>query len=435
METTRPRTLRPGTFRRRTLVVALTALALGATSVTAVTAADRAPAAAPKAQVLLDWNAVAVATINADAKRYAPEQNVWHGFVSAAVYNAVVGIEGRYAPYRWDVRGPGGASAEAAAAAAAHRVLLTYFPKSKARLDAAYAKSLKNVPDGKAEDQGAAFGRRAADRVIQLRVGDGRGAAVAFTKSPAPGVWRPTPPDNTPFRVPWLAKVKPMVLDSAERFLPGAPPATDTRRYARELAEVRVLGAKNSKVRTARQTETARFFTDVLPVQLQAAYRDQVQRRGLDLVDAARLFAAANTAAADATITAWNAKYTHAQWRPVTAIRQAGTDGNPATAGEPAWEPLLRTPAHPDHVSGHTAADGAAMAVLHRLTGGNIDLRISSAVTGTTRTYPKAADFDRDVVGAGMWGGIQYRTSGEAGSRLGHAVGNYALDHHFRPVR
>ncbi|MFD7433411.1 vanadium-dependent haloperoxidase [Streptomyces sp. NPDC059861] len=429
METTRPRTL-----RRRTLVVGLTALALGATTATTVAAPHRAPADTARAQVLLDWNAVAVATVNGDAKRYAPEQNVWLGFVSAAVYNAVVGIEGRYAPYQWDGRGPAGASAEAAAAAAAHRVLLTYFPKSKARLDAAYTKSLKNVPDGQAEEQGAAFGRRAADRLVQLRVQDGRGAAVAFTKSPAPGVWRPTPPDNTPFRVPWLAKVKPMVLDSAERFRPGAPPATNTRRYARELAEVRVLGAKNSKVRTPRQTETAKFFTDVLPVQLQAGYRDHVKRHGLDLVDAARLFAAANTAAADATITAWNAKYTHAQWRPVTAIRQAGTDGNLATASDPAWEPLLRTPAHPDHISGHTAADGAAMAVLHRLTGGNIDFRISSAVTGTTRTYTKAADYNRDVTGAGMWGGIQYRTSGEAGNRVGQAIGNYALDHHFRPV-
>ncbi|MGW1542260.1 vanadium-dependent haloperoxidase [Streptomyces sp. NPDC002309] len=428
METTRPRTL-----RRRTLVVGLTALALGATTASTVAATDRAPAAS-EAQVLLDWNAVAVATVNGDAKRYAPEQNVWLGFVSAAVYNAVVGVEGRYAPYRWDGRAQAGASAEAAAAAAAHRVLLTYFPKSKARLDAAYTKSLKAVPDGQAEDRGVAFGRRAADRLVQLRVEDGRGATVAFTKSPAPGVWRPTAPDNTPFRVPWLAKVKPMVLDSAERFQPGAPPSTDTRRYAREVAEVRVLGAKNSTVRSPRQTETAKFFSDVLPVQLQAGYRDHVSRHGLDLVDAARLFAAANTAAADATIAAWNAKYTHAQWRPVTAIRQAGTDGNLATAADPAWEPLLRTPAHPDHISGHTAADGAAMAVLHRLTGGNIDFRISSAVTGTTRTYTKAADFDRDVTGAGMWGGIQFRTSGEAGTRVGRAIGNYALDHDFRPV-
>ncbi|GEC09948.1 hypothetical protein SSP24_76030 [Streptomyces spinoverrucosus] len=431
METPRPRTL-----RRRTLVVGLTAaLTLGATTATTVAAPDRAPApAAPAAQVLLDWNEIAVATINGDARRYAAEQTVWYGFVSAAVYNAVVGIEGRYTPYQWDVRGPREASAEAAAAAAAHRVLLTYFPKSKARLDAAYTTSLKNVPDGQAEQLGVAYGRQAADRVVQLRVNDGRGAPVTFTQSPAPGVWRPTPPENAPFHLPWLAKTKPLVLDSAERFLPGAPPATNSRRYARDVAEVRVLGAKNSKVRTPRQTETARFFADVLPVQFQAGYRDHVKRHGLDLVDAARLFAAANTATADATITAWNAKYTYARWRPITAIRLADTDSNAMTTADPAWEPLLRTSADPDYVSGHSAATGAATTVLHRLTGGNIDFRISSAVTGTTRTYTKAADLNRDVNGSRLWGGVHFRTSGEAGDRLGQQVGTYTLDHSFRPV-
>ncbi|MBG0852524.1 vanadium-dependent haloperoxidase [Streptomyces spinoverrucosus] len=430
METTRPSTL-----RRRTLVVGLTALTLGATTAATVAAPDRAPTApAPKAQVLLDWNEIAVATINGDAKRHAAEQNVWHGFVSAAVYNAVVGIEGRYAPYKWDVRGPREASAEAAAAAAAHRVLLTYFPKSKARLDAAYTESLKKIPDGQAEKLGVDYGRRAADRVVQLRVKDGRGESVAFTKTPEPGVWRPTPPDNSPFQLPWLAKTKPLALTSAEQFRPGAPPATNTRRYARDLAEVRALGAKNSKVRTPQQTETAKFFADVQPVQFQAAYRDHVKRHGLDLVDAARLFAAANTATADATITAWNAKYTHAQWRPITAIRLAGTDDNAATTADPAWEPLLRTPASPDYVSGHNAADGAAMAVLHRLTGPNVDFRISSAVTGTTRTYTRAADFTRDVINARMWGGVEHRTSGEVGNRMGQQIGRYTLDHYFRPV-
>jgi hypothetical protein len=80
------------------------------------------------------------------------------GFVQAAVYNAVVGIEGRYAPYRFHARAPRGASAQAAAVAAAHKVLVTYSPYAQANLDQAYAASLAQIPDGKAKTRGIAFG-------------------------------------------------------------------------------------------------------------------------------------------------------------------------------------------------------------------------------------------------------------------------------------
>ncbi|MET9439350.1 vanadium-dependent haloperoxidase [Streptomyces sp. NPDC006610] len=420
---------------RRTLLAALTALALAAAPWSATAAPERPPApGAAGPQVILDWNRTAVATINTDARLYSAEQFLWHGFVSAAVYNAVVGIEGRYTPYKWDVRRPHGASAEAAAAAAAHEVLRTYFPSSRKRLDAAYAESLAKIPDGRAEERGVAFGRRAAEHVVRLRADDGRGARVTYAKAPAPGVWRPTPPTEAPFHAPWLAKTRPLLLDSAERVLPAAPPAPASRRYARDFAEIKAMGGRSGSLRTAWQTETARFYADVLPVQLQDAYRGHVERRGLDLVDAARLFAAANTATADASIAAWNAKYTHGQWRPVTAIRLAGTDGNPATEADPEWTPLLRTPPYPDYVSGHCTVDGAAVTVLDRLSGGDLDLRISSAVTGTTRTYTRAADFRRDVINARVWGGVHFRTSDVVGDRLGRDIGAFTLDHYFTPV-
>ncbi|WP_328873828.1 vanadium-dependent haloperoxidase [Streptomyces sp. NBC_00287] len=383
--------------------------------------------------MITDWNRTADAVINGDAKLYAAEQLVWHGFVSAAVYNAVVGVEGRYSPYKWHGRAPATASSEAAAAAAAHRVLLTYFPKSRNRIDAAFEDSLAKIPDGRAQDLGVAFGRKAAEHLVRMRVDDGRGAPVSFGRQPAMGVWRPTPPANQTFHLPWLAKMRPLLVESSDQFVPGPPPPPHSRQYARDVAEVKALGGKKSK-RSARQTETARFYADVLTVQLQAAYRGHTARHGLDIVDAARLFAAANTATADAAITAWNAKFTHAQWRPITAIRLAATDGNPATEPDGSWEPLLRTPPYPDYVSGHCAIDGAAITVLDRLTGGDVAFRISSAVTGTTRTYKRAADFNRDVIDARVFGGIHYRTSDLVGNAMGREIGRFALDHYFRPV-
>ncbi len=418
---------------RRSLLAGLTVLTLGAVPWAPTAAAVSAPAANP--EVITDWSETAVATVNGDAKRPGAEQFLWYGFVSAAVYNAVVGIEGRYTEYKWHERGPRSASPEAAAAAAAHRVLLTYFPASQARLDAAYSASLAKIPDGTAEDQGVAFGERAAARIVQLRENDGRGAPVTFDKPPAPGVWRPTPPANAPMAVPWLAKVRPMLLDSPDQLRPVPPPKLTSKQYARDFAEVKAMGGKTGSARTAAQTETGLFFGDVLPVQFQAAYRGYTTRHGLGLVDAARLFAAAGTATADATITAWNTKLTYGQWRPITAIQLADTDGNPATAPDPSWAPLLDTPPYPDYMSGHCTYDGAAMRVLSRLTGGDIDFRISSAVTGTARTYTTAAAYNQDVINARVWAGIHFRTSDIVANRIGTRIGDLALAHYFRPLK
>ncbi|MEV6168710.1 vanadium-dependent haloperoxidase [Streptomyces sp. NPDC051954] len=427
----------PSRTVRHTLVAGLTVLALGVSPwspAIASTTASHASNRAPGPEAITDWNATAVATIQGDAKKPAAEQTLWYGFVSAAVYNAVVGIEGRYAGYKWHERGPRTASSEAAAATAAHRVLLNYFPASQARLDAAYTASLAKIPDGRAEDRGVAFGERAARHLIELRENDGRGAPVTYDKPPSPGIWRPTPPANAPFAVPWLAKVRPMLANSPDRFLPGPPPTPASKTYTKDFAEVKALGAKTGSARTAQQTETALFFSDLIPVQLQAAYRGYIERHGLDIVEAARLSAAANTAVADAAITGWNAKLTYGQWRPITAIQLADTDGNPATAPDPSWTPLLDTPPYPDHISGHCVIDGAAMSVLSRLTGGDIDFRISSAVTGTTRTYTGAAAYNRDVVNARVWGGIHFRTSDIVANQVGTRIGAFALAHYFKPL-
>ncbi|MFF4257349.1 vanadium-dependent haloperoxidase [Streptomyces sp. NPDC001663] len=420
---------------RRTLVVGLTVLALGAVPWASSAVASAPAKAAPGPGVINDWSETAVAVVNGDAKRPGAEQAIWYGFMGAAVYNAVVGIEGRYAEYKWHARGPRHASSEAAAAAAAHRILLTYFPASQARVDAAYAASLAKIPDGKAEDQGVAFGERAAARIVQLRENDGRGAPITFDKPPAPGIWRPTPPANAPMVDPWLAKLRPMLLRSSDQFRPGPPPKLTSKTYTKDFNEVKAMGARTGSSRTDAQTDTARFFSDVLPVQFQAALRGYAQRHGLDIVEAARLSAATWTATADAQITAWNTKLTYGQWRPITAVQLADTDGNPATTSDPSWLPLIDTPAYPDYMSGHCSFDGAAVAVLSRLTGGDIDLRISSAVTGTTRTYTSARDYNRDVINARVWDGIHFRTSDIVANRVGTHIGAFTLDHYFEPVR
>ncbi|MGW1621504.1 vanadium-dependent haloperoxidase [Streptomyces sp. NPDC002172] len=355
-----------------------------------LTAATGAPAAGARtapdpAAVVREWNSVATDTIKADlGARPSGQAAIWEGFVSVAVYNAVVGIEGGYALYTWHERGPARASSAAAAATAAHDVPLTCFRAFRQRLDTAYADSLAALPAGRARDRGVDYGKRAAARIIELREGDGRFADVPFTASPAPGVWRPTPPAFQPFIDTWLARLRPLPLTSP------------------------------------RQTETALFFSGNLVEQVQAAVRDHAARHRLGIAETARLFAAVNASATDAVVTAWDAKFHYGSWRPITAIRLAATDGNPATTADPAWEPLLPTPPHPDYIAGHTTVAAAvARAPTGVLGTPRIDLRVPSDVTGTTRFYGSAGDLDRDVVDARVWGGVHTRTADVAAEPRG----------------
>ncbi|MGI5484482.1 vanadium-dependent haloperoxidase [Streptomyces lavendofoliae] len=425
--------------RAAVAVVATTGLAALAATVPHATAGTVATGPAVRAgapvpgTVVTEWMGTVAGTVDPVGGLTTPEETVWHALVSTAMYNAVVGIEGRYEPYRWGARGPRTASAEAAAAAAAHRLLRLSFPAAAPRLREVYAASLARVPDGRAEDEGVAFGERAADHVLALRSGDGRGAPVPFAARPAPGVWRPTPPGHQPFASAWLGRLRPMLLDSPARFRPPPPPPLTSVRYARDLAEVRAYGAKEGSARSPWQTETAVYFTEL---DVQKALGDHADRHRFDLVDTARLYAAVNTAQLDAVVTAWDAKLTYGTWRPVTAIREADRDGNPATRADSRWEPLLPTPPHPDYLSGHAATGGALTGTLTGLLGtSRIDLFLASRGTGTTRHYRHAHEYDRDVVNARVWGGIHTRTADTVGNAAGHRLAAWALERYFRPVR
>jgi hypothetical protein len=193
-----------------------------------------------------------VTTLVGDTTKAGQKGILYMGFVQAAVYDAVVGVEGRYQPYRFHARAPHGTSAQAAAVAAAHKVLVTYVPSAQASLDAAYASSLARLPDGGAKTRGIAFGTRAADNLIQLRANDGRNAPILLTQPPAPGVWRPTPPAFLPMTVPWLGFVTPLLVRSPTQFGPPAPPSLTSSRYTRDFEEVKALA--HSTRRCGRRT-------------------------------------------------------------------------------------------------------------------------------------------------------------------------------------
>jgi hypothetical protein len=398
------------------------------------------PKGAANAAVITDWNATAVATIVTDAGKGNAEGILWYSFVQAAVYNAVVGITHRYQLYEWDRSGPSAASPEAAAAAAAHRVLLTYFPASATRLDTAYTASLARVPNGVAKKLGIRYGELAAARIIELRTGDGRNAAVGVAPPLVAGDWRPTPPANAPMFDPWLSQVRPLTMTSPDQFRPGSPPGLTSPTYTTEFNEVKAYGSKTGSSRSALQTETAMFFSDIAVGPLQGALRELATRRALDISVSARLFAAADLSAADAIIAAWDGKVHFHWWRPITAIRLAADDGNDDTAADTLWEPLITTPPYPDYPSGLcNVMASVARSVTRVLGDGTIDLNITSVAAGTpgsplTRHYATAADLNADAINARIWSGIHFRTADVVASQMGTHVADWALDHYFQPA-
>jgi hypothetical protein len=421
---------------RSWLAAVAAAILLATLASGAATAATPTTMAADDPTVISDWNEIAVTTLLGDTTKQLVEDFLYMGFVQAAVYDAVVGVEGRYAPYRFHAHAPHGTSAQAAAVAAAHKVLVTYVPSAQASLDAAYAASLAKLPDGKAKTRGIAFGTRAADHLIRLRANDGRNAPILFTQPPAPGVWRPTPPGLLPMSAPWMGFVRPLLVRSATQFAPPPPPALTSARYTRDFNEVKALGSLTSTERTEAQTSTAQFFSGNALVQYNTALRDQVTVRDLGIVDAARMFAAIDMSLADAEISVWYAKYVDGFWRPITAINLAGTDGNPATVADPTWVPLLTTPPYPEYPSGYNVVNST---VSHRLEDlfrtRHLQLTlISTAVPGVQRHYDSGRALRRDVVDARVWLGIHFRFADTASRDLGRRLTAWTLDHYFRPL-
>jgi hypothetical protein len=393
---------------------------------------------AADANVVNDWNATAVNVIMTDAMSAAAEGMVYLGFVQAAVYNAVVGITRRYSLYKSDAAPGPMASPQAAAAAAAHRVLMTYFghvPAAVTRLTDAYAASIGAGPYDPATTQGIQYGRQTAERFIALRAADGRYGPNTFEMAAAPGLWRPTTPANAPFFGKFLCETTPLMIESPSQFRPGPPPDLTSAQYAAEFEEVKAFGSKEGSARSALQTETALFISTITPGPYHAALRDLAVRREMDISDRARLFAAVSMSVADAIITCWDAKVHYGLWRPITAIQLAEEDGNPATTADPAWDSLLPNPPYPDYTSGLNAVTGSSTrALTHVLGTDRIDLHITSPVTNTTRHYEFADPIYTDSVDGRVWAGLHFRFADVAAMAQGQQVADWALDRYFMPV-
>jgi hypothetical protein len=408
-----------------------------------------APAARaqPTGNAVTDWNAIAA---SATAAQPAHVQPLNLAIVQGAVYDAVNAIGGGHRPYLAAPAADPSDSKPAAAATAAYRALVGLFPTQQATLQPLYAASLEGVPDGPAKTGGIEVGAASAAAMLAARANDGRGGPFTFVFGTTPGAWRPTPPNFGLDPAAWVGNVRPFLVPSAQMLRTDGPNALTSAAYAEDLDEVKRLGSLTSKRRTADQTQAAIFWQDSGPAIWNRVFRALATGRGLDIVDSARLFAMTNLAAADGSIGCWNDKYHWNFWRPITAIREAGADGNPATTGDPTWLPLfdpsvpvsgpaLVTPGFPEHPSGHTCISGATVHALKAFFGTDkVPFMATSNKCSPAPCPPRS--FDRfshalkEIIGARIWSGIHFRTADVQGAVLGKKVAHQLKKHYFQPL-
>jgi hypothetical protein len=392
-----------------------------------------ATAIGTRADVVTDWNQTAIrATEIAGAP--VPVQTRAIAIVHAAVFDAVNAIERRYSVYAIDASAPTGASAEAAAAAAAHGILERLYPQQKAITDAALVASLARIPEGPARANGLQLGQDVAAQTFALRKDDGSAAKQPYEFGTGAGVYQATPPMNISPVLPHWRNLKPFAIISAKQFAFAGPPAPNNAAFAKDFNEVKRLGSRTSSERTAEQTAIAIHWAGSEVPPLNAVARAAAAAKGLSLVDTARLFALLNMAMADSLIAGFEAKYAFNYWRPVTAIRNAGIAKNGAIAADPAWDPLLVTPPHPEYPSAHCLGAGAAVAILqHVFEGDGLATSYIYPPLGVLLRWESFSQIAKEVEDARVWGGIHYRTAVEHGTQIGRQVGKFAIETQMRP--
>jgi hypothetical protein len=433
-------------FKKILILPVLIALALVALASPSVARAD----------AVTDWNLIASNAIVVTALQPPPVSALSFAMVQGAVYDAVNAIDRGHQPYLVQPASNPTDSKEAATAAAAYRVLVGFddlpglFPAQQPTLQPQYDTYIAGLPDNPpgSRANGVAIGETTARAMLANRQNDGRFGPSPTPYPVAPGIWRPTPPSYANDPAPWVGNVRPFLVPSAEMVRTDGPNALTSAAYAEDFNEVKELGSLYSTTRTADQTDAAIFWQGHAHALFNGIFRTLVPSEGLDIVGSARLFAMENLAAADAAIGCWNDKYYWQFWRPITAIREADTDGNPATEADPMWLPLfdpstpvcalpsLVTPPFPDHPSGHACATSAFVNTLQNFFGTDrIAVSVFSGKSCTTRNFDRFSDILSEVIDARVWAGIHFRTADVQGSVLGKKVAHYMRRHYFQPVR
>jgi hypothetical protein len=396
--------------------------------------------------VVFEWNQLLQDTLPIPHNVLTPR---FFALTHIAMFDAINTLDRSFEPYHVRLRFGAGGSADAAAAQAAHDVIVALNPSARATYDAALASRIGSNPSGFVR-RGAAAGAKVAAEILEWRQSDGWVVSPfpPYSEPPLPGRWQKTPPANANPAFTHLQYAAPLALLTSTQYLPPPPPSLTSPQYAADLNEVKAIGKSDSMTRTPEQTAIARLWngtaasgsgtaTNYASIWNSIA-RDVAQERGLSLVETARLFVLLNVSVHDALQTAQVSKFVYGLWRPVTAIQQADTDLNDATSPDATWLPLLGTPPYPSYAGNMATIGGAAARALQLAFGTN-------AIPVTATWHQSGGQPDVTYGFDGFWqvaeqqsesriyGGIHYRFDQVAGQRIGRSAAEFVAANYMAP--
>src|SRR5246127_688557 len=384
---------------------------------------------------VVQWNKnllVIVRTPGAQPTTIHPTRSF--ALMHAAIYDAVNAIDGTHTPYLVRLDGtPRSASQEAAAASAAHDVLVGLYPTFKSTLDAELQQSLAQIRDGEHKVQGIRVGQTVADQILALRSNDGSNAQpIPYVFGNAPGDYQPTPPNFPPQpQFTHWSRVTPFTLHRANQFRPGGPPRLTGDRYSDAFDQVKLLGIAGGTTATPDQALTGRFWNGAIQNYWNEIAQTASLARGLTTAQNARLFALLNLSFADGVIAFYDAKYTYNFWRPVTAIRAAAADGNPDTEADPNWLPeVSNTTPDPSYPGAHAVISAAGAEVLisffHT---DHLEFSVTSEVMpGVARSFTSFPAAAEEGTLRRIFAGVHFLFDLTTGQRLGSDISDFIED-------
>jgi hypothetical protein len=397
-------------------------------------------AAAQSVSPVLQWNKtllVIVRTAGAQSPTIHPTRSF--AIMHAAIYDAVNTIDRTHRPYLVQLTGVSRfASQDAAAAAAAHEVLVKLYPQFQATLDVQLQQSLAQVPDGAGKAEGINIGQTVADRILALRSNDGSNAQpIPYVFGTAPGDYQSTPPNFPPQpQFTHWSRVTPFALESANQFRPGPPPALTSDTYSDAFNEVKTLGIVNSTASTADQALTGLFWNGAIQNYWNEITQTAALAHNLTTAQSASVFGLLNLAIADSVIAFYDAKYTYNFWRPVTAIRAADTDNNPETLIDPTWLPEVgNTAPDPSYPGAHAVISAAGATVLISFfQKDQFNFNVTSEVLASVeRSFKRFSAAATEATLSRIFAGVHFRFDLTIGQRLGREVAHLVIDDFLTP--
>lgn len=406
--------------------------------------------------VVLKWNeALSLAVDNKMPP--APEARIY-AMVSLAVHDALNNVVPRYETYALDNRWVNAKEiskkniypiADAAVAQAAHDVLIVLAPASAANAGALLTECLAPIEESEFKARGIQIGKEAAQSVLAARGDDPPLRFHAYPQGTEPGQYKspmpylvanpPVWPANAAY-APDMGVFRPFGIVASDQFRAKPPYSIDSPEYTADFNEVKSLGGSTSTERTQEQADMGVFFLDNVSNSINRVVRFMAIQNALDGWETARLLALTQMAQFDACLSSFEGKYHYNLWRPITAIRSGGNDGNGETEGDPLWSilPAARaTPPTPTYPSTHSEMGGAGAEILKLyFRRDNIPFTIGSYyLPGAERSFASFSQFATECATSRIYIGYHFRSDVVEGEKMGRLLARYVFENNLRILR